>query len=45
MGAPFRYDRNVWRVRDLSCGGWRIYPDLEICRVCCKAVGWYGRSV
>lgn len=33
------YDRKVRRVRDLSCGGWRIYLDVEIRRVCCRSCG------
>jgi transposase len=33
------YDRKVQRVRDLACGGWRIYLDLEIRRVGCKRCG------
>jgi transposase len=32
-------DRKVQRVRDLACGGWRIYLDLEIRRVACTRCG------
>jgi transposase len=30
------YDRKVRRVRDLSCGDYRIYLDVEVRRVCCR---------
>ena len=33
------YDRKVQRVRDLACGGWRIYLDVEIRRVACTECG------
>ena len=33
------YDRKVQRVRDLACGGWRIYLDVEIRRVACTKCG------
>jgi transposase len=33
------YDRKVQRVRDLACGGWRIYLDVEIRRVGCTQCG------
>ena len=33
------YDRKVQRVRDLACGGWRIYLDVEIRRVACTRCG------
>jgi len=33
------YDRTVRRVRDLACGGWRIYLDVEIRRVACAGCG------
>jgi len=33
------YDRKVQRVRDLACGGWRIYLDVEIRRVACVRCG------
>jgi transposase len=31
------YDRRVRRVRDLSCGAWRIYLELELRRVLCRS--------
>jgi hypothetical protein len=33
------YDRKLRRVRDLSCGGWRIYLEVEIRRVGCERCG------
>ena len=33
------YDRKRRRVRDLSCGGFRIYLDLEVRRVDCRSCG------
>jgi transposase len=33
------YDRKVHRIRDLACGGWRIYLDVEIRRVRCTRCG------
>ena len=33
------YDRKVQPVRDLGCGGWRIYLDVEIRRVACRRCG------
>jgi len=33
------YDRKVQRVRDLGCGGWRVFLDLEIRRVACPRCG------
>jgi transposase len=31
------YDRRLRRVRDLSCGAWRIYLELELRRVLCRS--------
>jgi transposase len=33
------YDRKQHRVRDLACGGLRIYLDLEVRRVACRRCG------
>ena len=33
------YDRKGQPVRDLACGGWRIYLDVEIRRVACTRCG------
>jgi len=33
------YDRKVQQVRDLGCGGWRIYLDVEVRRVACRQCG------
>jgi transposase len=33
------YDRKTRRVRDLSCGDARVYLDLEVRRVACRACG------
>jgi transposase len=31
------YDRRLRRVRDLPCGAWRIYLELEVRRVLCRS--------
>lgn len=31
------YDRQIQRVRDLSCGVWHIYLELEVRRVACRS--------
>ena len=31
------YDRRLRRVRDLSCGAWRIYLELEVRRLWCRS--------
>ena len=33
------YDRRRRRVRDLACGALRIYLDVEVRRVACRACG------
>lgn len=33
------YDRKRQQVRDLGCGGWRLYLDLEVRRVACRRCG------
>jgi len=33
------YDRKLRRVRDLACGGLRLYLELEIRRVACRHCG------
>ena len=38
------YDRRVRRVRDLSCADTRIYLDIEVRRVHCKACGKVKRE-
>ena len=38
------YDRTRRRVRDLSCGGLRIYLDLEVRRVHCRGCGAVKRE-
>ncbi len=38
------YDRKVQRIRDLPCGGWRIYLDVEIRRVACRRCGLVKRE-
>src|SRR6202049_2115539 len=38
------YDRNVRRVRDLSCGDTRIFLELEVRRVACRDCGKVKRE-
>ncbi|MCI0460393.1 MAG: hypothetical protein L0Z62_25860, partial [Gemmataceae bacterium] len=33
------YDPKVRRIRDLSCGDTRVYPEVEVRRVCCGRCG------
>lgn len=33
------YDLRIRQVRDLSCGDTRIYLELEVRRIACKACG------
>ncbi len=38
------YDRRLRRVRDLSCGAWRIYLELEVRRLWCRSCGQVKRE-
>ena len=38
------YDRRLRRVRDLSCGAWRIYLELAVRRVWCRSCGHVKRE-
>jgi transposase len=38
------YDRRLRRVRDLSCGAWRIYLELEVRRIWCRSCGQVKRE-
>ena len=38
------YDRRLRRVRDLSCGAWRIYLELEVRRVWCRGCAGVKRE-
>jgi transposase len=38
------YDRRVHRVRDLPCGGLRIFVELELRRVACRSCGAVKRE-
>jgi transposase len=38
------YDRRVHRIRDLPCGGLRIFLELELCRVACRSCGAVKRE-
>jgi transposase len=38
------YDRTVRRVRDLPCGGTRIWLELEIRRIACRRCGAVKRK-
>ena len=38
------YDRSVRRVRDLSCGGMRIFLEIEVRRVACRSCGKVKRE-
>ena len=38
------YDRRVRQVRDLSCGGYRIFLELEVRRVECRSCGAVKRE-
>ena len=38
------YDRTVRRVRDLSCGDTRVYLEIEVRRVLCRASGKVRRE-
>ena len=39
------YDRTVRRVRDLSCGGMRIFVEIELRRVACRRCGAVKREL
>ena len=41
---PGIYDRGVHRVRDLACGGMRIFVELELRRVACRSCGAVKRE-
>jgi hypothetical protein len=45
-GLRFRgmYDRTVRRVRDLPCGGMRMFVELEVRRVACRRCGAVKRE-
>ena len=38
------YDRRVRRVRDLSCGGMRMFLEIEVRRVACRGCGKVKRE-
>src|SRR5215472_3325044 len=38
------YDRVVRRVRDLPCGGMRIFVEIEVRRVACRSCGAVKRE-
>lgn len=38
------YDRTIRQVRDLPCGGYRIYLELEVRRVLCRTCGRVKRE-
>jgi transposase len=38
------YDRRLRRVRDLSCGAWRIYLELEVRRLWCRSCAGVKRE-
>jgi len=38
------YDRKLRRVRDLACGAWRIYLELEVRRLWCRSCGQVKRE-
>ena len=38
------YDRRLRRVRDLSCGAWRIYLEVEVRRLWCRNCGHVKRE-
>ena len=38
------YDRRLRRVRDLSCGVWHIYLEMEVRRVACRSCGHVKRE-
>jgi transposase len=38
------YDRRLRRVRDLPCGAWRIYLELEVRRLLCRSCGQVKRE-
>jgi len=38
------YDRTLRRVRDLPCGGLRIFVEIELRRVACRRCGAVKRE-
>jgi len=38
------YDRRLRRVRDLSCGAWRVYLELEVRRLWCRSCAGVKRE-